>query len=201
MKKYIIYSFILVSLWFMTIGMKCETRQVEIPVLGNADNFFQIEEVVSSYYDDFEINLFSELERVAKEKTFNKISAVYLQGITYIIQDNESAPGTIINGTINVSDDIFYRSMSPLIEMTNVNLDAVVGVVNTPPLIPEGVLTINDRLSPYLYLWQGDHFTLYFSLNGTATPAPSTAHPLKFKILIKVYFNLVGVLDADVPVM
>jgi len=201
MKKFIIYSFILVSLWFMTIGMQCETHQVEIPVLGTENKLIQVDEEGSSYNKQFEINLYSEIDRIAKENNIHNVGAILLQSITYTIQDNESPAGTIINGTFDVSSSGFNSGMAPLIEMTNVNLAEQVGVLNKPPLKPEGVLVINHELSPINYIWTNNNYVLYFSLHGTATPAPSAAHPLKFKILVKVYINMIGYIITEVPVM
>ncbi|HPG40532.1 MAG TPA: hypothetical protein PLP19_04650 [bacterium] len=201
MKKIILYSFLFVSLWFMTVGMNCEMRQVEIPVLGTENKIIQVDEDGSSYNEQFEINLSSEINRIARENSFQAVGAVLLQGITYTIQDNQSPAGTIINGTIDVSSESFYSEMTPLIEMTNVNLAEKVGILNVPPLKPEGVMVINTELSPYQHLIFGSDFTLYFSLHGTATPPPSAAHPLKFKILVKVYINMIGIIETEVPVM
>ncbi|HPG40534.1 MAG TPA: hypothetical protein PLP19_04640 [bacterium] len=197
MKKVIIYSIILVSLWFMTIGMNCETRQIEIPVLGTENHLFEVEETISTYNDQFMMDFTDEINRIKADNSFDSIAVILLQNITYTIQDNQSAAGTIINGSIDVSSTS-YNAMTPIIAMTNIDLDSVENVEITPELEQGGVNIINVELSPII---SGTDNTLYFSVHGTATPAPSAAKPLKFKVLVKVYINVIGIVKVDVPVM
>ncbi len=192
MKKIIIYSIILVSLWFMTIGMNCETRLIEVPVLGSDTHLVHVQEVISSYNDQFMYDFTDEINRIKADNSFDSIAVILLQNITYTIQDNQSPAGTIINGSVDVSAS-GYSSMTPIIEMVDINLDAVEGVEQVPPLETGGVIVINAALSPIL---SGTNNTLYFSVNGTANSSP-----LDFKVLVKVYINVIGIIKADVPVM
>lgn len=192
MKKIIIYSIILVSLWFMTIGMNCETRLIEVPVLGSDTHLVHVQEVISSYNDQFMYDFTDEINRIKADNSFDSIAVILLQNITYTIQDNQSPAGTIINGSVDVSAS-GYSSMTPIIEMVDIDLDAVEGVEQVPPLETGGVIVINAALSPIL---SGTNNTLYFSVNGTANSSP-----LDFKVLVKVYINVIGIIKADVPVM
>jgi len=192
MKKIIIYSIILVSLWFMTIGMNCETRLIEVPVLGSDTHLVHVQEVISSYNDQFMYDFTNEINQIKADNSFDSIAVILLQNITYTIQDNQSPAGTVISGSIDVSAT-GYSSMTPIIEMVNIDLDSVENVEQAPPLETGGVIVINAALSPIL---SGTNNTLYFSVNGTAN-----SNPLDFKVLVKVYINVIGIIKADVPVM
>jgi len=192
MKKIIIYSIILVSLWFMTIGMNCETRLIEVPVLGSDTHLVHVQEVISSYNDQFMYDFTNEINQIKADNSFDSIAVILMQNITYTIQDYQSPAGTVISGSIDVSAT-GYSSMTPIIEMVNIDLDSVENVEQAPPLETGGVIVINAALSPIL---SGTNNTLYFSVNGTAN-----SNPLDFKVLVKVYINVIGIIKADVPVM
>ena len=176
----------------MTIGMNCETRLIEVPVLGSDTHLVHVQEVISSYNDQFMYDFTDEINRIKADNSFDSIAVILLQNITYTIQDNQSPAGTIINGSVDVSAS-GYSSMTPIIEMVDIDLDAVEGVEQVLPLETGGVIVINAALSPIL---SGTNNTLYFSVNGTANSSP-----LDFKVLVKVYINVIGIIKADVPVM
>lgn len=194
MKRILLYTIILGLLWFMTIGMNCEEREIEVPVLGTTAHPFVIQSSNSSYNETDTIDLTAEIEQIRQDNDFVSIVAILLQSVTFTVTNNQSQAGTVINGVARVSSTSF-ASMSDLAVLTTLDLDAVENVEQKPALLTDGVMEINKALSPIL----GGTSIIYFSVGGTATPAPPP--DLKFEIVVKVYINVIGLVKTEVPVI
>jgi len=195
MKRILLYTIILGLLWFMTIGMNCEEREIEVPVLGTTSHPFEVHSTNNTYNTTPDsLNLSAEIEQIRQDNDFISIVAILLQSVTFTITNNQSQAGTVINGVARVSSTSF-ASMKDLAVLTALDLDAVENVEQSPTLLTDGVAEINKALSPIL----GGSGVIYFSVGGTATPAPPP--DLRFDIVVKVYINVIGLVKTEVPVI
>jgi len=194
MKRILFYTIMLGLLWFMTIGMNCEEREIQVPVLGSAIHPFEVQSSNSTYNEQDTIDLSVEIEEIRQNNNFERIVAILLQSVTFTVTNNQSQAGTVVEGVARVSSTSF-ADMDTLAVLTSLDLDAIENVEQTPPLLPEGVLEVNKAISPIT----GGPNVIYFSINGSATPSPPP--DLRFDIVVKVYINVIGVVKTEVPVI
>ena len=194
MKRIVFYTIILGLLWFMTIGMNCEEREIEVPVLGSTTHPFEIQSSNNTYNEQDMIDLSAEIEQIRQDNDFVSIVAILLQSVTFTVTNNQSHASTVINGEANVSSTSF-ADMKKIADLTSLNLAAIENVEQIPPLLPDGVWEVNNAISPIV----GGTNTIYFSISGTASPAPPP--DLRFDIVVKVYINVIGTVKTEVPVI
>jgi hypothetical protein len=197
MKRIIVTILLLGALWFMLVGMECEVRSVEVPVLGTAEAPIQIDTADGSFVETNFVDLTAHINEIVEAEGFDEVIAIILESITYKIIDNESQSNTMVNGQVQVraTTALPYKD---LVQMTNVNLTTIEDVEQSPPLDADGVLEINRVISPVAL---GTN-QIYFTASGTATPAPGPTVPnVRFKLVLKVAITIIGVIEAEVPVM
>jgi len=185
---------LLTALWFLTAGLTCETRQVEVPVLGTAETPIQIETDTGAFSQDEVVDLTDIVQDILDQQDFDQVIAILLESVTYTITDNESAVNTMVSGEIQVSSSA-TGELRPLIEMSGVNLTDIADVEQSPDLNAQGVLEINRAISPLA----GGGNVIYIHVGGTATPAPPPL--IRFKIVVKVTVTVVGLVETEVPVL
>jgi len=185
---------LLTALWLLTAGLTCETRQVEVPVLGTAETPIQIETDTGTFSENEIVDLTDVVQDIIDQQDFDQVLAILLESVTFTITDNESAANTMVNGEIQVSSSA-TRPLRPLIELSDVNLTGIADVEQSPDLDAQGVLEINRAISPVA----GGGNTIYIHVEGTATPAPPPL--IRFKIVVKVTVTVVGLVETEVPVL
>ncbi len=194
MKRIIFIGLLMPLVWVLLIGMQCEKRKVQVPVLVTVETPLQINSDNVNFASQGEADLTEFIEEVRKDQNFDEILGIYLESVSYKITDNASKPGTVASGTIKVR----YGSSgaySPFIQIADLDLDAVQGVVQKPELDRQGVMEVSKALSPIM----GGERKIYFLTNGSVTKTPPPN--LRFKLTIKVAVTVVGVIEADVPVI
>ena len=81
-----------------------------------------------------------------------------------------------------------------LMEIPEVILDDVEGMEQKPELDAVGVHVINGALDVYVPEYDGTHGANYwFRVGGTATQSP-----IKFKITIKIYLTVLGLVKVSI---
>lgn len=183
--------------WFSLTGMKCETRNIEVPVLHFSEAPLWVRTSESEFQQSGMYNASDDINQIREEEEFLEILTVNLQSVTYTLLTNSSSPGTLIDGFIEVSESESgpYKTV---VRLDDVNLDAILGVEQAPDLNAEGVEVINSALS----IFSGGELTfgskkLYYRVRGTASSSGST--DLDFILAVKIYLNIVGVVEAEVP--
>ncbi|MBN2355484.1 hypothetical protein JXO59_05185 [candidate division KSB1 bacterium] len=194
MKRIIITGIFLLIAWLLLIGMHCEGRRVHVPVLVTVDVPLQVNSDNINFAETGEADLTEFIEEVREQENFEEILGMYLESVAYTIEENDSKPGTEVKGTIVVRFGT-SGAYSPFIEITDINLDAILGVTQLPELDSRGVLEVSKALSPAL----GGERKIYFLSNGRAskTPPPN----LRFKMTLRIAVTVVGVVEVDVPVI
>lgn len=192
--KRILFIFTVLLLWMVVIGMQCEKRKVQVPVLVTVETPLQINSDNVNFASQGQADLTEFIEEVRKQENFDEILGMYLESVSFWITDNASKQGTIANGTIKVR---FGSSgtYKPFIQITDLNLDAIQGTVQKPELDSQGVMEVSKALSPIA----GGERKIYFLTSGSVnkTPPPN----LRFKLTLKVAVTVVGVVEAEVPVI
>ena len=178
-------------LCLLLMGFKCETRYVEVPVLGTAEEAIQIDAAGTHFSETGMVDATEVVNDIIESSAYEEVLGIHLQGVTYKIIDNESNPGTTVTGTVQVSATA-GGALQDLITLSGVNLASVEGVEQSPPLDNAGVLQIDQSISPF---FNGDN-RIYFYVTGNASSSP-----IKFKIVIKVAVVVVGKVEVDVPMM
>jgi hypothetical protein len=197
MKKSLYTFFVLVVGWLMTVGLTCEKRKVEVPVLNSAVTPIEINTANSSYSKDGNYDAYGDVDQIREDNGFVEILSVHLQSLTFKIVENTSAAGTMTSGTIQVSSNP-NGPFKDIIEINDLDLASVLNVEQEPDLKAEGVAEIDAALSPLIGgLSKLTSKIIYFRVEGTASPAPPPN--VHFKIEVKVYLEVVGVVEADVP--
>jgi len=196
--KRLIYTFVgLLISWTMTVGLTCEKRRVEVPVGNSAVTPIEVNSSNSNYSDDGMYDAYDDVDKIKEDNGFLEILSVHLEGITYKIVENNSAPNTMTSGYIQVSsspDGPFHN----LVQITNLDIGAIMNIEQTPDLIAEGVAEIDAALSPLISgISKFESKEIYFRIQGTASPAPPPN--VNFKIEVKVYLAVIGVVEVDVP--
>jgi hypothetical protein len=191
MNKNIIKIVIFGILCLLLMGFKCETRYVEVPVLGTADQTIQIDEAGTAFSETGMVDATEVVNDIIESSAYEEVLGIHLQGVTYTIIDNESNPGTTITGTVQVSATA-TGAKQDLIVLGGVNLASVEGTEQSPSLDSDGVLQIDQSISPFFH---GDN-RIYFHVTGNASSSP-----IKFKIKIKVAVVVLGKVEVDVPMM
>ncbi|MBN2413609.1 hypothetical protein JXQ31_18165 [candidate division KSB1 bacterium] len=194
MKRILLYAIIMAFLWFMTIGMSCQEREIEVPVLGSTTHPFEIHSSNNTYNEQDVIDLSDAIDDIRQDNDFDRIVAILLQSVTFTVTNNQSQAGTVINGEAKVSSTSF-ADMKKIADLSSLALDTIENVEQTPPLLPEGVMEVNKAISPIL----GGTNLIYFSVGGTASPSPPP--DLRFDIVVKVYINVIGIVKTEVPVI
>jgi hypothetical protein len=192
MNKNIIKIVIFGILCLLLMGFKCETRYVEVPVLGTADQTIQIDEAGTAFSETGMVDATEVVNDIIESSAYEEVLGIHLQGITYTIIDNESNPGTTITGTVQVSATGAPGTEQDLMTLSGVNLASVEGTEQSPSLDSDGVLQIDQSISPFFH---GDN-RIYFHVTGNASSSP-----IKFKIKIKVAVVVLGKVEVDVPMM
>ncbi len=194
MKKILINLLFAGLAWFSLTGMKCETRNVQVPVLHFSEAPLWVRTSESAFQQSGMYNASDDINQIKEEEEFLEILTVNLQSVTYTLRTNNSSPGTMIDGFIEVSESESgpYKTV---VRLDDVNLDGILGVEQVPDLNPEGVEVINSALS----IFSGGELTfsskkLYYRVRGTASSSD-----LDFILAVKIYLNIVGVVEAEVP--
>jgi hypothetical protein len=191
MNKNIIKIVILSILCLVLMGFKCETRHVEVPVLGTAEEAIQIDEAGTAFSETGMVDATEVVNDIIESSAFEEVLGIHLQGVTYTIIDNESNAGTTVTGFVQVSATA-TGTKQDLITLSEVNLASVEGTEQSPALGSDGVWQIDQSISPFLI---GDN-RIYFHVTGNASSSP-----IKFKIVIKVAVVILGKVEVDVPMM
>jgi hypothetical protein len=197
MKKSFYIFFVLVVGWLMTVGLTCEKRKVEVPVLNSAATPIEVNTSNSGYSEDGVYDAYDDVDQIRKDNDFLEILSVHLESLTFKVVFNGSAANTTISGMIQVSSNP-NGPFKDIIEINGLDLASVLNVEQKPDLKAEGVAEIDAALSPLIGgISKLASKKIYFRIEGTASPAPPPN--VHFKIEVKVYLEVVGVVEANVP--
>jgi len=193
MKKYITTAILLVSA-LLFLGMSCQTRYVEVPVLGSAEAPFIVNSADGFFKQTGAVDATSVIERIKKDNNFEEILGIHLQGVSYTITNLSAANSTVVNGTVDVTADP-AKPYQGLIRVQNLKLADVADQPQVQALLQPGVLEIDKAISPIV----GGNNRISFQVVGQGTPAPPPN--LRFHFVIKVSLIVVGKVKVSVPVM
>lgn len=193
MKKYIMTILMLIAA-LLFLGMSCQTRYVEVPVLGTAEAPFTVNSSDGFYRQTGAVDATDLIERIKKDNNFEEILGIHLQGVSYKITNLSAGNNTVLNGSVDVTSDP-KQAFQGLIKVQNLKLADVAEQVQLQALLQPGVLEIDKAISPFV----GGTNRIYFQVTGQGTPAPPPN--LRFQFLIKVSLIVVGKVKVSVPVM
>jgi hypothetical protein len=176
------------------LGMSCQTRYVEVPVLGTAEAPFTVNSSDGFYRQTGAVDATDLIERIKKDNNFEEILGIHLQGVSYKITNLSAGNNTVLNGSVDVTSDP-KQAFQGLIKVQNLKLADVAEQVQLQALLQPGVLEIDKAISPFV----GGTNRIYFQVTGQGTPAPPPN--LRFQFLIKVSLIVVGKVKVSVPVM
>ena len=189
--------FLFTVLWFLIVGLTCEERNVEVPVVGSDMQPVDVNSSDGSFNEIGEFDASELIEKIRNDNNFDAVISVELQGITYKITENESNPSTVIEGEIRVNSQP-TNTPKKLLDIQDLNLNDVENTKQTPALESEGVEEINNAISIYRNgQLTGATGRIFFQVRGTATPAPPPN--VKFKLEVTVTLTVIGVVKVDVP--
>ncbi|OGC00216.1 hypothetical protein A2V82_15520 [candidate division KSB1 bacterium RBG_16_48_16] len=197
MRKSLYIFFVLVVGWLMTVGLTCEKRNVEVPVLNSAATPIEVNTSNNGYSEDGVYDAYDDVDQIREDNDFLEILSVHLESLTFKVVENSSAANTKISGWIQVSESS-DGPFKNVIEINDLDLASVLNVEQKPDLNAEGVAEIDAALSPLIGgISKLASKKIYFRIEGTASPAPPPN--VHFKIEVKVYLTVVGVVEVDVP--
>lgn len=198
MKKLLTYSCIFIITWITMVGVTCETRNIEVPVVNSATTPIHIQSTSPAFLKTGMYDASGDIEKIRNDEGFIQIVTVNLQAVEYKITTNSSTAGTKLNGQIQVSESVDgpYKN---LLELVNFDPQAEINITHIAELNADGVTEINNSMSIY----SGDELTfgsnqLYYRLQGTAT-SPGVVNT-DFVLELKILLSILGVVEVEVPV-
>ena len=195
MKKIIvILTLIFTGLMFLAPLCPSE-KNVEVPIVDSEGLPIQVDEQGTSYDEIHAYVPTDGVSQIQTDNDFIKLLDIRLQAVSYIITDDESPANTKIQDfVVEVSSTSETGPYQTLMEIPEVILDDVEGMEQKPELDAVGVHVINEALDVYVPEYDGTHGANYwFRVGGTATQSP-----IKFKITIKIYLTVLGLVKVSI---
>jgi hypothetical protein len=201
MKKFFRPAFFPIALLLPFFGEECQTRKsVEIAVPVAADVLFHIDSGNAVYSEVETVDFTAEVEQAIADADLegSVIVDIKIESVVYTVTQNSSAPNTVLSGLLRVGPENSNdpQTASLLGQLTNVDLDAIVGQEQTPALDAAGVAFLNNKLRNAIIL-KNEAGVLKAYIDGVASPAPPPN--LDFQLTAKVNLIAVIVEEVDLP--
>lgn len=181
--------------FFVTIGALCPTDlDSTLSIVVKQPVEFSVQSSNSSFNQVYEFDLAEELqEEIASDSRLSAsmIEDVSVTGVTFVVLNNNSATGTTVSGQVKIGQS--SETLTTLIELLDFDLDANVGVEQTP--VPEEagmtiLVNIINSLFDNAGKLKSDNVPATVSLMGSAEPAPPP--DLDFDVRVWLHLSVTG---------
>jgi len=189
--------FLVFTLFIFVIGWQCPSDpETSVPIIGATDLELNLQSSADFVESGGAVDLAELIDQVIADNPdyhAGQVTDVALTSVSFLITNNQSAEGTTLSGTMDIGQSA--EELETLLNMSELELDAVEGVKQTADLSEAGVSMLNTILNDLFdesgrLDFSGEH-PLVFHYLAEATPSPPP--DVKFTLTVTLRFTFIVV--------